>query len=202
MSEWSAVVPVRGWTMGKSRLGIPGVARAMALDTASALRGCAQIGEVLVVSGDPEVRRDMEHIGCTGVEESSAGSLNGAIAMAAERRSHEGCIVVLGDLPALRPADVALALQRSTREPCFIADAQGTGSTIWMTRSGRVETHFGERSRARHRFHGVIELARLPEEDPEAWARLRRDVDDGVDLSDAERLGLGTHTSAAIADRT
>lgn len=200
MSEWSVVIPVRGWATGKSRLGIPGVARAMVIDTIAALAACPDVAELIVVTGDGDVRADLAS-GSILVVNEPPGDLNESIAEAAQLRQHTSCAVVLGDLPCLRAQDMSLALSRCRESPHFISDAHGTGSTMWFTLSGDVVTHFGERSRARHRYAGAVELEPHPGDEPAAWARLRRDVDDDVDLADAARLGLGPQTSGILESR-
>lgn len=198
MSEWSAVVPVRGWETGKSRLGIPGIARAMALDTIDSLLACHDIAEVLVVTRDPVAGTDVRERGCSVVVEPPDADLNEAIHVASRDRSYPPLIVALGDLPCIRPDDVSLALSRCADSPSFISDAHGTGTTVWMIREGDARTHFGARSRARHRFAGATELMPHAGDDPSTWARLRRDVDDKIDLADASRLGLGQLTSSVV----
>gem|GEM_PF-3549231 len=198
VEEWSALVPIRGWESGKSRLGLPGLARAMALDTVAALRACPGIVELLVITHDDGVRSDFEPWGCTIVDDRDAGDLNAAIDRGAAQRTFASCIVVLGDLPTLVPSDLTMVLGRCGGAPHFVSDAHGTGSTMWLTAHGRVHTHFGERSRARHIEDGAQELKAGPGDDPLAWSRLHRDVDDVVDLVDAVRLGVGAFTSEVV----
>jgi len=198
MEQWSAVVPVRGWASGKSRLGFTGLARAMALDTVAAVRSCPRVIEVLIVTHDDAVRSDFEPWGCTIVNDRAAGDLNAAIEIGAARRLVAPCIVVLGDLPTLTLTDVAMVLSRCDGPPHFISDARGTGTTMWLTTQGTVHTHFGERSRSRHIESGAREMRPRSDDDPLAWARLHRDVDDVVDLVDALRLGAGAFTSELI----
>jgi 2-phospho-L-lactate guanylyltransferase len=200
MAEWSAIIPVRGWRTGKSRLGLPGIARAMALDTVMAIRACPDIHEVIIVTHDDDVRRDVTDWGCTIVDDRFDGDLNRAIEEGAARRLHAACLVALGDLPSLRPDDVRVALSRCGTTPSFISDAHGTGSTMWLAEHAPVRTHFGERSRARHIESGARELTPLPGDDPMTWARLRRDVDDIVDLADARRLGVGGFTAELLGN--
>lgn len=198
MEEWSAVVPVRGWASGKSRLAVPGLARAMALDTVAALRSCPSVIELLVVTHDDAVRTDLEPRGCTIVDDRAAGDLNAAIEIGAARRLVAPCIVVLGDLPTLTTTDVAMVLHRCEGPPHFVSDVRGTGTTMWLTTQGTVHTHFGERSRSRHIEAGAREMQPRSGDDPLAWARVHRDVDDVVDLIDAVRLGVGKFTSELV----
>lgn len=172
----------------------------MALDTVAALRACPSIVEVLIITHDEDVRTDFEAWGCTIVDDRAADGLNSAIDIGAATRRVAPCIVVLGDLPTLTSPDLTMVLNRCDHNPHFVSDAHGTGTTMWLTRHGPVHTHFGERSRARHIESGARELQAHVGDDPLAWARLRRDVDDVVDLADAVRLGVGTYTTELIGD--
>lgn len=198
MAEWSAIVPIRGWESGKSRLGRPGIARAMALDTVRALLDCPDIDDIVIVTSDRDVQSDFSIPECTLVDDHARGDLNRAIAEAADHRRHKRCIVLLGDLPSITPSDIAHVLARCGTTPHFVSDARGTGSTMWLTDDGPVHTYFGERSCARHRASGAVELGPRSGDDPFMWARVRRDVDDIVDLDDAVRLGVGQHTAAVL----
>jgi 2-phospho-L-lactate guanylyltransferase len=170
----------------------------MALDTVAALLSCPRVIELLIVTHDDAVRTDFEPWGCTIVDDRAAGDLNAAIKIGAARRPVAPCIVVLGDLPTLTPTDVAMVLNRCEGPPHFVSDARGTGTTMWLTTQGTVHTHFGERSRSRHIESGAREMRPRVDDDPLAWARLHRDVDDVVDLVDALRLGAGAFTSELI----
>jgi 2-phospho-L-lactate guanylyltransferase len=108
---------------------------------------------------------------------------------------------LLGDLPALRPADLAVALAAAASvDRGVVADAEGTGSTLVTARAGVAwSSAFGIDSFARH-----IALGCVPLDIPEA-STLRRDVDTAAQLVAAESLGLGRRTGAligrGIADR-
>jgi 2-phospho-L-lactate guanylyltransferase len=167
----------------------------MALDTVAALRSCPAIIELLIVTHDEDAGAELKSWGCSIVDDRRAEDLNAAIDLGAARRLVAPCIIVLGDLPTLTPPDLTMVLGRCDGGPYFVSDAQGTGTTLWLTTQGPVDTHFGPRSRARHIEAGARELTARPGDDARAWARLRRDVDDVVDLVDAMRLGVGAFTA-------
>ncbi|MDE0546546.1 2-phospho-L-lactate guanylyltransferase [Microbacterium sp. C7(2022)] len=202
---WALVIPVKAPTRGKSRLDVPGVdrvslARAIALDTIAAAAACDQVERVIVVTDDPQLPLHAFDIPGLGfVDESDAGGLNEAITLGvATARRAEGarrCAVLLADVPALRPADLSVALRAAASvDRGVVADADGTGSTL-VTAGRGIEwrSAFGDDSFARHVSSGCTPLA-VPAE-----STLRRDVDTAEHLTDAARLGLGPRTARIFA---
>lgn len=199
---WSVVVPVKALDRGKTRLSTRTAARrrelalAFALDTVRAAKACPAVAEVLVV-GDDDVRDAVAGLGARWLADPGTG-LNAAIAEAeATLSGGSPRAALVGDLPALRPdeLEVALGLAASV-DRGLVADAAGIGSTLLTARAGvELGPRFGERSRAAHRSSGAVELAASPG----ALAGLRRDVDTEVDLWDAVRLGVGPATTDALA---
>ena len=102
---------------------------------------------------------------------------------------------LLGDLPALRPADLADALRAAASvDRGVVADAEGTGSTLVAARAGVAwQSSFGDGSFARH-----VELGCAPLPVPDA-STLRRDVDTADQLAAARALGLGPRTAALLS---
>jgi 2-phospho-L-lactate guanylyltransferase len=102
---------------------------------------------------------------------------------------------LLGDLPALRPADLADALRAAASvDRAVVADAEGTGSTLVTAVAGVAWTSsFGDGSFARHVALGcaALEIADA--------STLRRDVDTAAQLDAARALGLGPRTAALLA---
>ncbi len=75
----------------------------------------------------------------------------------------------------------------------FVADAEGTGTTLLVAAPGvTLDPRFGGGSAARHAASGAAAL------DGE-WPGLRRDVDTPADLAAALALGVGPATRAALA---
>jgi 2-phospho-L-lactate guanylyltransferase len=129
-----------------------------------------------------------------------APGLNAALAEAAGHAAAEwpadGVAALVGDLPALRPDELAAALAAAAGHPRgFVPDAAGTGTTLLAAGPGTpLAPAFGSGSAARHRAVAV-ELA--------AGRGLRHDVDTGADLLAAADPGaevtLGPCTAAVLA---
>ncbi|GAA1701197.1 2-phospho-L-lactate guanylyltransferase [Microbacterium sediminicola] len=198
MSEqitWSVVIPVRGGA-GKTRLEVPGVdraplARAIARDTIAAARACDRVAEVIVVTGDAELARDLS--GSVTIVTDPGRGLNAAVAAGADRARSAFRAALLGDLPALDPRDLSRALEAATgHERGVVADTEGTGTTLLTSRrQGRFDSAFGDGSFARHVARGHVSLTGVE--------TLHRDVDTVDQLRDAARRGMGAHTSALLA---
>lgn len=201
-SGWAVIIPVKPTAVGKSRLGAAGVdrvalARAIALDTVTAAASAIHVDQVYVVTDDAEVARDAARLpNVTIVAEQDAAGLDAAVAAgAAAAGLGVPRAALLGDLPALRPDDLAAALEEaSTVERGLVSDSERTGTTLVTARAGAVWTSaFGENSAERHRLLGCTELA-MPED-----SSLRRDVDTPAQLEAAASLGLGPRTAAVLA---
>lgn len=216
-SAWGVVVPVKQAARGKSRLAADGLdrsalARAIALDTIAAAAACPAVARVVVVTDDgglvlaaadipglrfvAETPTESEALAAaqatTGVP---PDGLNRAIARGAAALEGMPRAALLGDLPALRPDDLAAALRLAAgTERAVVADAEGTGSTLVTARAGAPwRAAFGDGSLARH-----VELGCALLEIPDA-STLRRDVDTAEQLAAAAELGLGRRTAAVLA---
>ena len=198
------VVPVKPPAFGKSRLvGLPddvrrGLAAAFALDTIAACRGARRVGEVLVATDDAAFAMAVRAAGCVAVPDAVTGDLNSSLrqaALEAARRWPDLQPVALcADLPALRPADLdeALAVVEARRDQSFfVADAAGSGTTLYTAPVEQFAPRFGVDSRAAH-----DELALEVRGD---LASLRLDVDDLDDLVQALTLGVGPRTRELAA---
>jgi 2-phospho-L-lactate/phosphoenolpyruvate guanylyltransferase len=197
--SWSVVVPVKPTAIGKSRLTLPGVsraaiARAIALDTVEAAARAAGVAEVIVVTGDEELAAAASALpGVRVVAEREARGLDAAVAAGAAAATGPRA-ALLGDLPALRPDDLAGALAGAAGvERGVVPDAEGTGSTLVTVRAGLPWTSaFGEGSFARHVALGFTPLT-VP-----TGSTLRRDVDTAAHMTDAGALGLGRRTATLL----
>jgi len=196
------LVPVKLLALGKSRLaGITdghrrALAVAFALDTVAAARATPAVGEVVVVSSDPDVVAHAEQLGCP--VEPDAGGLNDSLRKAAERlgpaRPGTTPVALCADLPALDHRSLGQALaQVVDTSAWFVADHDGAGTTMYVAPYAVFEPRFGVASRAAHLDAGADEIAGdLP--------RLRRDVDSMRDLDALRTAGwLGSHTRDVIA---
>lgn len=202
---WTIVVPVKPAALGKTRLVAvtadrEALARAIALDTIAAVASTARVARVLVVTDDVEVRTQVAQ--WPAVDVVSEGDTRGLDAAIALGTATAGTGVprgaLLGDLPALRPADLNSALELAASvERGLVPDAEGTGSTLITARAGAVwVSAFGTDSAARHRLLGCTDLA------VERFSTLRRDVDTAAQLADAVALGVGPRTAAVLATAT
>jgi 2-phospho-L-lactate guanylyltransferase len=201
---WSLVIPVKVLARAKSRLtGLPGprraeLALAMAADTVAAALTAPPVADVIVVTDDDAVRAELGGIGAIIIPDEPAGGLNAALSFGAayseQRWPGRGRAALAGDLPALRPAELAAALDEAARAgEAFMPDAAGTGTTLYAVAPGvAFRPRFGPGSRTAHRDGGAAELD-LP------WVRgLRQDVDTPDDLRTAAGLGVGPRTTAAL----
>jgi 2-phospho-L-lactate guanylyltransferase len=187
--RWTVVIPVRA--PGKSRLGRGSeFARAIALDT---IEAALAVADVVVVTSDPEVADEASALGAEVVLEERPAGLEAAI-RAGLPRADRARAVLLGDLPALRPRTLELALDAALEhERAFVPDADGTGTTLVTARTGSGFVHrFGPGSARAHRSSRLVEL-KLP-----VTSTLRRDVDLEEHLQQlADRLG--SRTRAALS---
>lgn len=199
MAGWWVIVPVRSGSGAKSRLSdLPaevraGLSLAFARDTIDAVRACRDVGAILVV-GDPPALEAFSDSAIT-VPDPGQG-LNAAIETAAHQVPLANPVaVLLGDLPALAPEALAVALRAGATFPrAFVCDAEGLGTTLLTSLdAARLSPRFGERSRAAHAASGAAEI------NGPGLERLRRDVDTTVALWDAVRLGVGPATRRMLA---
>ena len=199
--QWTVLIPAKALPAAKSRLA-PRAADAAAharlveairADTVAAALAAPGVARVVLVVDHPEVRVPE---GAQAVVQRRDG-LNAALADAAgdaaDRWPDDGVAALLGDLPALRPAELGAALLTAAGVgAAFVADADSVGTTMLTAAPGRaLRPQFGTGSAARH--------ALIAEPIP-AGAGLRRDVDTAADLQVAVGLGLGPATSRELAD--
>ncbi|KQY44811.1 hypothetical protein ASD18_13870 [Cellulomonas sp. Root137] len=199
--RWVVVVPVKPAADGKTRLaGVLSASarerlvRAMALDTIAAAVATPGVVRVVVVTGDVPLRTLLA--GTVSLVDEPGSGLNGAVRAGIERAAGAdvGIAVLLGDLPALRPDELADALSMaSAHERAFVADADGTGTTVLAALPGVVlDPQFGSGSAAAHELAGHVRLAVV------ATSSVRRDVDVPDDLTEVQRLGVGPATRAVL----
>ncbi|MFB8386248.1 2-phospho-L-lactate guanylyltransferase [Microbacterium sp. NPDC055910] len=197
---WTVVIPVKDPARGKSRLAVMGVdrvalARAIALDTIAAAAACPAVARVVVVGDDGGLvlgALDVPHL--RFVPEGDPQGLDAAVATGMASFERMPRAALLGDLPALRPDDLATALALAASvDRGVVADAEGTGSTL-VTAAAEVpwSSAFGDGSFARHVALGCTPL------DVDGSSTLRRDVDTAEQLRAARTLGLGPRTAALV----
>lgn len=204
---WTLVIPVKSPHRAKTRLAPElsaaermALARAFARDTVDAALAADGVVRVLVVGDEPALAGAAEH-----VLEPAARGLDPAIADGVAAARAGGAVpvaVLLGDLPALRPAELSSALEAAARHPlAFVRDADGTGTTLATARDGvPFAPEFGHDSAARHLAAGFVELGAVATDGrADGWTTLRRDVDTAAALAEARALGVGPATAAALA---
>ena len=202
--QWRVLVPIKHGAPAKTRLRPATreqaqhaeLVRAIQLDTLDAvlaLRNHPLLGGVFVVSGSPATALPDE----VEVLQDAGGGLNPALAAAADELARrfpgDGVAAMVGDLPALRAADLLDVLRRApTSGRGFVRDADGGGTTLLAAGPGvPLRPLFGPGSARLHLDSGAREL--------DAAASLRCDVDSAADLHRCLQLGAGTLTSRLVA---
>ncbi|MGY1719431.1 2-phospho-L-lactate guanylyltransferase [Blastococcus sp. SYSU DS0552] len=201
MSRWSVVVPAKRLAAAKTRLrpltGVPGgdhgaLVLALLADTVAAALACERVGSVVVVTDEPVAADLVRGLGARAVPDEPDGGLNPALEHGAGSAPGDAVAALSSDLPALRPVELAAALAEAEAAPrCFVADAQGTGTTLLTAVGTPLRPRFGRGSAAAHQAGGAVRLTG-------AWPGLRRDVDVPADLRAALALGAGPRTSALV----
>jgi 2-phospho-L-lactate/phosphoenolpyruvate guanylyltransferase len=199
--RYAVLVPVKRPSAAKTRLGDLGddarrdLAIAFAVDTVDAVLRCPLVGRVLVVTDDHVLARFLADRGADVLPDGTSDDLNATLVQAAaemHRRDPQAALVALcADLPALRPEELAVALESSDPERMsFVPDLDGLGTTAVVAPDlDRFRPSFGHGSRRQHVDAGAFEIDRVD------VPGLRRDVDDRRSLGEALALGVGARTS-------
>ena len=201
---WRVLVPIKHSSVAKSRLRAATrddadhaqLVHAIQLDTLDAVLA---ISTHPLIAGLSVVAERVSMVLPAQIQTlaDQGGGLNAALSAAAdqlsERFPQDGLVAMVGDLPALRPADLltvlaaALGFGRS-----FVRDLDGTGTTLLAVAAGRpLDPMFGADSARRHLESGAREL--------DAPDGLRCDVDSVSDLRHSLALGAGLLTSQMAA---
>jgi 2-phospho-L-lactate/phosphoenolpyruvate guanylyltransferase len=208
--RWQVLIPIRGDGAGKSRLRDSVVdlelhAQLVRAIQQDALHAVITARHLAATATDPAAQR------ISGIHVVSApnltdlppgvdllaevgGGLNAALGHGAadlSRRHRDDAIITLvADLPSLRPEDFLAVLAAAAQvQRGFVADAEGTGTTMLTARPGaRLDPSFGPGSAQAHRDSGAVELA--------AAGGARCDVDTMSDLLRCVELGVGERTAA------
>ncbi|WP_369134456.1 2-phospho-L-lactate guanylyltransferase [Modestobacter sp. I12A-02662] len=206
--EWWVVVPAKRLAEAKTRL-TPVTARlgpaaagrhhelvlALLADTVAAAVDCPAVAGVLVVTDDPRAAAVVTALGARTVRDEPGAGLNPALAhgaLAARAAGADAVAALNSDLPALRPAELAEALAAAAgHRRSFVADADGTGTTLLCVTAGELGPRYGPHSAAAHAAGGAVPLAG-------SWPGLRRDVDTPSDLRTAAALGVGPRTGQLL----
>jgi 2-phospho-L-lactate guanylyltransferase len=200
--HWTVVIPAKALPEAKSRLAAmsssPSAHRrlveAIRSDTVAATLACDVVARVVLVVDrltDEPVLDDRVVVLVQGTSGLNAAVADGA-RHAFEGWPTDGVAALVGDLPALRPEELSVALSAAAEHAsAYVPDASGTGTTMLAVTPGHeIVPAFGLGSAARHARTAIaIETA---------GASLRTDVDTADDLHDAVDLGLGPATCAEL----
>ena len=166
------------------------MAAAFAADVVTAALASPAVDEVFVVTDEPEFRPG----GAILLPDEGEGDLNRALQRAASRVRADTpgrpLAALCADVPCLRADDLTAALQWQGSRRWFVADADGSGTTL-LAALDELDPHFGPGSAARHASSGATALTA-------PLTSLRRDVDTVEDLALARTLGVGNATAAAL----
>lgn len=203
--SWGLVVPVKPRARAKSRLAALGdevrreLTTAFALDTVTAALSCPEVATVLVVTDDLGIADLVRAAGAAALPDGRPGDLNSSLWQGAaeldRRRPGAPLAALCGDLPCLRPEELASVLREAaaSARPAFVPDADAVGTTLYTAHGlTSFAPAFGHASRAAHLEGGAAEIG-------VGAASVRRDVDTPEDVAAAERLGPGPATSAVLA---
>ncbi len=196
--SWTILIPVKDTARGKSRIALPDgrrarLARAMALDTASAAAQCGLVVAVVETQSDAAALAAIPGVvahrtGVTGLNESIHDAVSARASLAVANVS-DRIAVLPGDLPGLDAVELAevLALCAVYRFS-VVPDHHGVGTTLLAaTEVAALQPHYGPDSFRRHQIAGAVPIS-VP-----TGSSLRRDVDTVADLD--ARLGPFTTTA-------
>jgi len=201
-TEWIVVVPVKGTSQAKSRFGSGDhstLALAMAADTVTAAMAVESVAGVLVVT-TAEASGIFDDLGAFVIVQESAGltsAIDLGVATAIELgEPWRGIAVLLGDLPALTPAELGAALAAAQSHPrAMVSDVTGDGTVLITASSGSFHSpRFGPGSSSAHLAEGYTPLE-VP-----ASSGLRNDVDSASELLRLDGR-LGAWTTRAVAEK-
>jgi 2-phospho-L-lactate guanylyltransferase len=203
--NWSVVVPAKRLAVAKTRLrpltavlgdgsaaGHDALVLALLADTVAAAVACPVVAEVVVVTDDPAATGVVHALGARTVADEPDRGLNPALEHGARSAAGPGIAALSSDLPSLRPGELADALRAAAGVArAFVADAQGTGTTLLTAVGTPLRPQFGPSSADAHRASGAVPLSGN-------WPGLLRDVDTDADLRAALTLGAGPRTTELL----
>jgi 2-phospho-L-lactate guanylyltransferase len=186
----AALVPAKALDRAKGRLAAllsederRQLAMAMLEDVVKALQAVAEIGSVTVISPDAEVLDAARSLGAEAIgEPPSVRGLNQALAygLSAMPARPDALLVVLADVPAVRPADIREVLGALPARGVVIAPSSAKGTSALALRPPDViPFRFGGQSFQNHKREAaarVIEHAIVRNE------ALANDIDEPADL--------------------
>jgi 2-phospho-L-lactate/phosphoenolpyruvate guanylyltransferase len=203
--SWSVVVPAKRLDVAKTRLRPLTAGRddaeaahrelvlALLADTVAAAIACPAVGTVVVVTDEPAAADVVRGLGARTVPDEPDRGLNPALEHGARSAPGSAVAALSSDLPSLRPGELGAALEAASGPARgFVADAQGTGTTLLTAVGTDLRPAFGPGSAEAHLAGGAVALTG-------PWPGLVRDVDTEADLRAALLLGAGPRTTALVA---
>lgn len=190
-----ALLPFKCFTRAKRRLRtefsdetVEELGRAMLADVLDALLGAPSLAQVSVLTDDEAVAAVAQHAGATVRLESPDPGLNPAIEAANAEALEAGCdatLVVLGDLPLLRSADVEAVLAAGARTSVVVVPSVDGGTGLLYRRPPDcIPARFGPDSARLH-----VAAARAVGVEPRLLSELDERVRVDLDTpEDARRL--------------
>ncbi|KAB2810471.1 2-phospho-L-lactate guanylyltransferase [Pimelobacter simplex] len=202
---FAVLLPVKSPGTGKSRLTALSpvergrLAAAFAVDVVDACLATPGVAGVLVISDDDAFAATLAARGAETCAD-PGGGLNAALrhgaAVVRRARPELRPVALCADLPALRPDDLAAALEfvdSLAGAACFVRDADGTGTSLYTARHEDFDPRFGAGSAAAHTSAGAQPV-------PGELTTLRHDVDDADGLRAAVAIGLGAASQEVVAE--
>ena len=206
MAQWTVVIPVKALPHAKTRLAADvatpaDLAIAFLRDTLAAVQATSSVRRTVVVTADPVVAALADQAGATPVDDSAHPGINSAVQHGAEHRAPGTAIAaIVSDLPCLTPDALTVALHAASgHRHAFIADLDGTGTTMWFAASeAPVDPRFGAQSRTAHADAGAVDLVAAHPTLAEALVPARLDIDTVAALDRAVDVGVGTATAEVL----
>lgn len=204
MTQWTAIVPIKRWSVAKSRLEAEGYARevlaqAFAADLLAAVAACPEVQEFVIVSNQEKVGHLLPGGRGLVLEEpreavdALSSAIDVGVGWARTHRPLQPIVIVPADLPALTAPALSQVLRVASRHPrAFVPDADGEGTTLLTGLRSEIVLHsYGPGSAGRHAELGAVAIT-------DAAAGARQDVDTVEDLKRVSALGVGPHTAFAV----
>ena len=205
-ARFGLVLPVKRLAVAKSRLSEVGddlrreLVTAFVLDTVTACLECRSVAQVLVVTDEIVLVRAVRALGADAIPDGRPGDLNATVVQGVaellRRQPDLRPAAMCADLPAARPEDLAVALERAAQVDgaAFVTDEAGTGTTLYTAPDlASFAPQFGAGSRAAHQASGATEI--------DAPVTVRLDVDTPAHLAEARHHGVGSHTARVLTTR-
>ena len=202
------LVPIKALAEGKTRLSPMlseaarrALSRAMLTDVVTSVLQVPAVDRVAVVSSDPSLLALARELGALAVDEGHPRGLNGATGLGTDfclRHGATTLLVLLSDLPLIRPQDIAQLFAQLSGQPeiLLVRCKYGDGTNAFMRVPPLVmQPCFGGPSLAAHqkaaRQQGIAcRVVEAPS--------IRFDLDSVEDLKQCEHERLAPHTARVL----